>query len=125
MLGYTTIGTNNMEKALAFYDELLAEIGGKQLMGMDRIKFYGTSPSAAMLAICTPYDKKAQSTGNGVMIAIPGGSCEGAKKLYDKAIELGATDDGEPGQRMPFFYGAYVHDLDGNKLCFYHMTQGE
>lgn len=121
MIGYTTIGTSDMDRALAFYDALLAEVGGKQLMGMDRIKFYGTG-EGAMLAICKPYNEEAQSCGNGVMVAIPGGSPEGADKLYAKAIELGATCDGEPGQRLPFFYGAYVHDLDGNKLCFYHMT---
>ena len=56
------------------------------------------------------------------MVAIPGGSPEGADELYKKALELGATDAGEPGQRTDFFYGAYVNDLDGNKLCFYHMS---
>ena len=113
-----------MDRAVAFYDALLAEVGGKQLMGMDRIKFYGTG-EGAMLAICIPFDKQEQSCGNGVMIAIPGGSPEGADKLYAKAIELGATCDGEPGQRMPFFYGAYVRDPDNNKLCFYHMKSSK
>jgi catechol 2,3-dioxygenase-like lactoylglutathione lyase family enzyme len=121
MIGYVTIGTNDMAKAVAFYDALLAEVGAKQLMGMDRIKFYGSGPGAAMLAICLPYDGKEQHPGNGTMVAIPGGSPEGVNKLYAKAIELGATDDGEPGQRMPVFYGAYVRDLDGNKLCFFDM----
>ena len=55
-------------------------------------------------------------------VAIPGGSIEGAQALYNKAIELGATDAGEPGQRFDFFYGSYVYDIDGNKLCFFHMT---
>lgn len=91
-------------------------------MGLDRIKFYGTKAGGAMLAVCTPADEGQQSCGNGQMVAIPGGSKEGAKALYEKAIELGATDAGEPGQRMDFFYGSYVYDLDGNKLCFYHMT---
>lgn len=122
MLGYTTIGTKNLEKATAFYDALLEQIGGKQLMGLDRIKFYGTEEGGAMLAVCTPADEGEQSCGNGQMIAISGGSPEGADALYNKAIELGATDAGAPGQRMPFFYGAYVYDLDGNKIAFYHMT---
>ena len=60
MIGYTTIGTSDMEKACAFYDALLGEIGGSQLMGMDRIKFYGTGGEGAMLAICIPYDEQAQ-----------------------------------------------------------------
>jgi catechol 2,3-dioxygenase-like lactoylglutathione lyase family enzyme len=121
MLGYATIGTKDMDRATAFYDALLAEIGAKQLFGMDRIKFYGTSPDAAMLAICIPYDEKEQHPGNGTMVAIPGGSREGVDKLYAKAMELGATDEGEPGERMPVFYGGYVRDLDGNKLCFFEM----
>ncbi|MGK0442358.1 MAG: catechol 2,3-dioxygenase-like lactoylglutathione lyase family enzyme [Pseudohongiellaceae bacterium] len=122
MIGYTTIGTKDMDRSLAFYDALLAEIGGKQLMELDRIKFYGDGGDGAMLAICSPFDGDEQACGNGNMVAIPGGSPEGADKLYAKAMALGATDDGEPGQRMPFFYGAYVRDPDGNKLCFFHMT---
>lgn len=122
MIGYTTIGSTNLEKSLAFYDELLALVGGKQVMGLDRIKFYGSDDGGSMLAVCLPADEGAQSCGNGQMVAIPGGSIEGAKALYNKAIELGATDAGEPGQRFDFFYGAYVLDLDGNKLAFFHMT---
>ena len=76
-----------------------------------------------MLAICIPYDEQPQACGNGNMVAIPGGSREKVDALYAKAIELGATDEGAPGERVPgVFYGAYVRDLDGNKLCFYEMT---
>ncbi len=122
MIGYTTIGSKDLSKAVSFYDDLLGLVGGKRVMEMDRIKFYGTEAGGAMLAVCTPADEDSQSCGNGQMIAIPGGSIEGAQALYNKAIELGATDAGEPGQRFDFFYGSYVFDLDGNKLCFFHMT---
>lgn len=122
MLGYTTIGVNDMDRATNFYDALLGEIGAQQLFGQDRIKFYGSSPDGAMLAVCIPYDEQAQNPGNGNMVAIPGGDRAGVDKLYAKALELGATDDGEPGERVPgVFYGAYVRDLDGNKLCFFEM----
>ncbi len=121
MIGYVTIGTNDMDRAVTFYDALLGEVGAKRLMDMDRIKFYGTAPDAAMLAICIPYNEEAQNCGNGNMVASPGGDRAGVDKLYAKAIELGATDEGEPGERMPVFYGAYVRDLDGNKLCFFEM----
>ena len=124
MIGYATIGTSDMDKACAFYDALLGEIGGSQLMGMDRIKFYGTGGEGAMLAICIPYDEKAQNCGNGNMIAINAGDRATVDKLYAKAMELGASDEGEPGERMPVFYGGYVRDLDGNKLCFYEMKMG-
>jgi len=122
MIGYTTIGTKDLDKATAFYDELLAMVDGKQMMGLDRIKFYGTEEGGAMLAICTPANEGEQSSGNGQMVAIPGGSPEKAEAMYHKAMELGASCDGAPGQRAPFFYGGYVFDPDGNKLCFYHMT---
>ncbi len=121
MLGYTTIGVNDMDRAVAFYDALLGEIGAKQLFGLDRIKFYGTGMDSAMLAICIPYNEAGQHPGNGNMVAIAGGDRAGVDKLHAKAIELGATDDGPPGERMPTFYGAYVRDLDGNKLCFFEM----
>ncbi|MEM7217356.1 MAG: VOC family protein [Pseudomonadota bacterium] len=121
MLGYATIGTSDMEKACAFYDDLLGEIGAKQLMGMDRIKFYGNG-EGAMLALCIPYDEADQHPGNGTMVAINAGSPEVVQKMYAKAMSLGASDEGEPGERVPgMFYGAYVRDPDGNKLCFYEM----
>jgi predicted lactoylglutathione lyase len=124
MIGYVTIGVKDMGRAVTFYDALLAELGIKQLFGMDRIKFYGAGRDAAMLAICIPYDEQAPSAGNGNMVAIPAGSRENVDKLYANAMELGATDEGEPGEHGPTFYGAYVRDLDGNKICFYEMKLG-
>ncbi len=122
MIGYTTIGVNDMARAEEFYGALLGEIGGSQLFGQDRIKFYGNG-EGGMLAICIPYDEQAQNPGNGTMVAINGGTRETVDKLYAKARELGASDEGEPGERVPgMFYGAYVRDLDGNKLCFYQMN---
>ena len=59
--------------------------------------------------------------GNGTMVALRAGSRENADKVYAKAIELGASSEGEPGQRMPGFYGGYFRDLDGNKLVAFHM----
>ena len=125
MIAYVTIGTNDLPRAMAFYDALLAEVGAKQLFGMDRIKFYGTSTKQPMLALCIPYDEKRHAPGNGQMVAIPGGSREAVDRLYAKAIALGATDEGPPGDRIPnVFYGGYVRDLDGNKLCFMDMKVG-
>jgi len=121
MIGYVTIGVTDMARAEEFYSGLLAEVGAKQLMDMDRIKFYGTG-EGPMLAICIPHNEEQQSSGNGNMIAIPGGSTEGVEKLYAKARELGATCDGEPGWRIEgVFHGAYVRDADNNKICFFHM----
>ena len=123
MLGYVTLGTSNLPAAIEFYSALTAGMGWKQLMGTDRIVFFGSSMEQAALAICTPYDEQAPTAGNGTMVAFHGGSTEGVDELYTKAIELGATCDGEPGERVPgVFYGAYVRDAEGNKLCFCHFT---
>ena len=125
MIGYITLGVQDMERAEAFYTELLAELGAKKMMDAGRIKFFGTSPSRPMLAICIPYDEEPQHCGNGNMVAIPGGDKDNIKRLYDRALELGATDEGEPGERVPdVFYGAYVRDPEGNKLCFFDMNMG-
>jgi catechol 2,3-dioxygenase-like lactoylglutathione lyase family enzyme len=121
MIGYVTIGVSDMEKACAFYDGLFAELGAKQLFGQDRIKFYGVGPGQPMVAICTPYDGQPQHQGNGNMLALPV-KRDDIERVYNKAIALGASDEGAPGERLPVFYGAYVRDPDGNKICFYEMT---
>lgn len=122
MIGYVTLGVNDMEKAKAFYAELLKDLGGKLLLDMGRIAFIGKDMSAPTLAICTPFNGETPNPGNGNMVAIPAGSKEAADTLYHKAIELGATSEGEPGQRIPGqFYGGYVRDLDDNKLVFFHF----
>jgi catechol 2,3-dioxygenase-like lactoylglutathione lyase family enzyme len=109
-----------MEKAKAFYTELLSELGASVVLDAGRIAFIGTGMDKPMLAVCIPYDEKDPQPGNGNMIAISPGSKEGVEKLYARALELGATSEGEPGQRIEdMFYGAYIRDLDGNKVAFY------
>ncbi|WP_166263387.1 VOC family protein [Marinobacter caseinilyticus] len=122
MIGYVTIGVSDMAKAKTFYSDLLADLGAKLLLDMDRIAFVGKSMGAPMLAVCKPYDGQPNHPGNGNMVAIHPGSKEAVDTFYRKAIDLGATCDGEPGQRIPNqFYGAYVRDLDGNKVAFFHF----
>ena len=122
MIGYVTIGTSDLERAKMFYANLFADMGAKITVDMDRIAFIGKSMSEPMVAVCLPYDEQPNHPGNGNMVAIPAGSKEAVDKLYHKAIELGATCDGEPGQRIPeMFYGAYVRDPDGNKLAFFEF----
>ncbi len=125
MLGYCTIGVSDMDRATAFYDALLGVLGARMMFDMGRIKGYGVPPGYASLAICIPYNEEPQSPGNGNMVAIPAASEEQVDKLHARAIELGGTDEGAPGARLPTFYGAYVRDLDGNKLCFFRMRSAE
>ena len=122
MIGYTTVGTNDFDKAVAFYDALLGELGANQVMNDGRICVYTAQPGASMFAVCKPYDGEEATVGNGVMVALNVGSKEMAEKIYKKALELGGTDEGELGERGGgTLYGGYFRDLDGNKLFAYTM----
>ncbi|MBU2872888.1 VOC family protein [Marinobacter salexigens] len=122
MIGYVTIGVSDMERAKKFYVELLSDMGAKLLVDMGRIAFIGESMKGPSLAVCTPFDGQPNHPGNGNMLAFWPGSKEAVDAYYKKAIELGATCDGEPGQRIPDqFYGAYLKDQDGNKMAFFHF----
>ena len=121
MIGYVTIGTTDMEKSKAFWLELLEPLGAKLLMDIGRIAFVGEGMDKPILALCTPYDEKAPDHGNGNMLAFPAGSREKVDELHARAMGLGASDEGAPGERMPSFYGGYFRDLDGNKAVFYQM----
>jgi catechol 2,3-dioxygenase-like lactoylglutathione lyase family enzyme len=125
MLAYTTLGVADFERAKTFYAALLEVIGADYVMGNERIALYGKDMDNPMLAICIPYDEQPPSAGNGTMVAIRAGSRAACHAMYEKALALGATCDGSPGERMPdVFYGGYVRDPDGNKLCFCHMGPG-
>jgi len=122
MIGYVTLGVSDLARAKAFYTDLLADMGAQVLIDMDRIAMIGKDMANPMLAVCIPYDEGEPHPGNGNMVAINPGSKEACDTLYQKALSLGGSCEGEPGQRIPdMFYGAYVRDLDGNKLCFFHF----
>ncbi len=121
MLAYTTLGTKDLARAADFYDVVLAELGAKRFMEEpDYFIAWTNSEQGASLAITNPFNKEAASVGNGTMVALGATSREQVDRVYAKAIELGGTDEGAPGQRYPGFYAAYFRDLDGNKLnCCY------
>ena len=121
MIGYVMLGTNDLPRAKAFYDALLAEIGAKQLMDFGRSVAYGVSMEKPALGIGQPFDGKPATVGNGVMVAIAVNSRELVDRLHRKALELGGTDEGAPGPRFENFYAAYFRDLDGNKLNAFFM----
>ncbi len=116
-LGYVTLGTNDLEKAAAFYDALLGSIGHtRQFQDENGFIAWGTSLDEPALAITPPFDGNPATVGNGVMAAMNMDSKEQVDAFYAKAIELGATDEGPPGQRIEGFYAGYFRDPDGNKL---------
>lgn len=122
MIGYVTIGTNDLERGAAFYDALLAEMGAKRFMEADTFIAWAVSPAQASLAISKPFDGNKATVGNGVMVALMASDAKQVDALYAKAIELGATDEGAPGPRGDSgFYAGYFRDLDGNKLNFFSM----
>jgi len=116
MIGYITVGTNDLERAAAFYDPLFAVIGASRFMEEDRFIAWAVSPDTPGFAATRPYDENPATVGNGVMVALTVDSKEKVQAIYDKALELGGTDEGPPGLRGDFFYAAYFRDLDGNKL---------
>jgi catechol 2,3-dioxygenase-like lactoylglutathione lyase family enzyme len=121
MIAYVTIGTSNMDRAKSFYLATLQDLGATVLMDIGRLAALGTPAGGPMLAVCTPYNGEAPNPGNGNMVAISPGSRDLVDKIHARALESGATDEGAPGQRMDGFYGGYIRDLDGNKICFCHF----
>ncbi len=120
MIGYTTVGAKDLGKALEFYDAFLGELGGKRVMEMKNGQLYGFA-QGPLFGVTRPHDGNTQNCGNGNMIALRCASKEKVEELYNTALKLGGTDEGKPGDRGGGFYGAYLRDLDGNKLCVFTM----
>jgi catechol 2,3-dioxygenase-like lactoylglutathione lyase family enzyme len=122
MIGYVTVGTDNMPRAAKFYDALLGEIGAKRIMDYDTFIVWGTGGGGPGFSVTRPYNGQPATVGNGVMVAFVMDSPARVDVMYHKAIELGGTDEGPPGPRGDGFYAAYFRDPDGNKLNFFCMT---
>ena len=122
MIGYVTLGTNDIARAAQFYDALLGEMGAKRAMESDRFIAWGADPNLPALAVIRPFDGKPATAGNGTMVSLAAGSKDKVNALHAKALQLGSKDEGAPGPRGEGgFYGAYFRDLDGNKLAFFCM----
>jgi predicted lactoylglutathione lyase len=121
MIGYVTLGTNDIARAARFYDALLGTLGAKRLMDMGTFILWGTSMDDPCLAATPPHDGKSATVGNGTMIALKVDSKATVDALHAKALELGGTDEGAPGPRGDTFYAGYFRDPDGNKLNAFVM----
>jgi catechol 2,3-dioxygenase-like lactoylglutathione lyase family enzyme len=125
MIGYTLLGTNDMARAKAFYDALFGAIGVGKLWDIPRSVAWGVAFDKPAFGISLPHDEQPASVGNGSMLALVQPSRAQVDTLYAKAIELGGKCEGPAGLRGDegdqAFYGAYVRDLDGNKLCFFRV----
>ncbi|MBL8308399.1 MAG: VOC family protein, partial [Rubrivivax sp.] len=104
MIGYVTLGTQDLPRAAAFYDALLAELGAKRLMDFGRGIAWGVAWDKPSLGIMLPFDGQPATVGNGVMVALVVQTPAQVDALYKKALELGATDAGPAGPRGEGFY---------------------
>jgi predicted lactoylglutathione lyase len=121
MIGYVTLGTNDIERAARFYDELLGELGARRFLETETFIAWSAAPNAPAISVTKPFDGNTATVGNGVMVALVMESQGKVDALHKKAMELGATDEGAPGPRGPGFYAGYFRDPDGNKLNFFCM----
>jgi len=123
MIGYVTVGTNDLDRAAKYYDRLFALIGAGRFMEEDTFIAWASSADAAGFAVTRPNDGNPATVGNGMMVALAVDSKEKVHEVYDKAIEMGSADEGPAGPRSDDFYAGYFRDLDGNKLCVFWVPQ--
>ena len=121
MLKYTTLGTNDLPRAAAFYDALLFELGARRVIDLERMIGWASRPEDPVFGVITPYDRESATVGNGVMVALHVDEPAKVDALHAKALELGGTDEGAPGLRFGTFYAGYFRDLDGNKVALVRM----
>ncbi len=122
MIGYVTLGTNDFDKAAAFYDALLADMGGKRMMEDENFIAWSAGTQGAAVSIIKPFDGETATSGNGTMVALAVESTAKVDQVYAKALELGGTCEGPSGPRGESgFYAGYFRDLDGNKLNVFTM----
>src|SRR3954463_10296961 len=122
MIGYVTLGTNDLKKAAEFYDKIAAEMGIGRFMESDTFIAWGSPGGGAGLGLTKPFDGKPMTVGNGVMVALAAKDKAQVDRIYKLALSLGGTDEGPPGPRGEGgFYAGYFRDPEGNKLNAFVM----
>lgn len=121
MIGYVMLGTNDLQRSLAFYDALLGEMGANRRNTAARYAAWSFGDGKTVLSVSLPADRETANTGNGSMVALAVRSTDEVDLLHAKALELGGSDEGAPGFRGETFYAGYFRDPDGNKLNFFCM----
>jgi predicted lactoylglutathione lyase len=131
MIGYVTLGSQDLERSAKFYDPIAAEMGVGRMMEFPTFIAWGDANGAPGIAATKPYDGNAPSVGNGVMVALQCKDRDQVKRLHELALAKGGSDEGEPGPRGEpdengmVFYAAYFRDPDGNKLNAFLMDKAE
>ncbi len=122
MIGYLALGTNDLPRAVAFYDKLFAVLGSDRLHQDARTVAWSFGITATAFAVSLPFDGQPASVGNGSVVALSMGSTQEVDTIFRLAISLGAKDEGAPGPRGDGSYTAYLRDLDGNKLALFFQA---
>ncbi|WP_066018733.1 VOC family protein [Endozoicomonas atrinae] len=122
MISNILLGTNDINKAEIFYNELLSLFQAKQVIKKEDAILWKTSDDSVGLAICKPHNQLEATSGNGCMVGLKASSDEMVVKVYDRAISLGATCEGPPGERKEGVFAAYFRDLDQNKFGIFCIT---
>ena len=115
-MNYFVFGTNDMQRAISFYDGFFAGSGVSKVLSGGRMSVW--QKETFMFAIAEPFDGQKASNGNGTMVGFNVGSTEEVSRLYTQALTLGGVSEGEPGIRSGRF-SAYFRDLDNNKICLF------
>jgi catechol 2,3-dioxygenase-like lactoylglutathione lyase family enzyme len=121
LIGYVTIGINDLARAGAFYEPIMAELGVPLARTSHKSMSWGKFGGGRGLSITKPFDGHEATVGNGSMVALEARDQAHVDRVHTLALSLGAVCEGPPGIRGATYYGAYFRDPDGNKLCVYVM----
>ncbi|MEM0988615.1 MAG: VOC family protein [Pseudomonadota bacterium] len=123
MLQAVSVGTDDLERSIAFYDAVLGILGIVQVTRVESEVGYGLPGQDPQFFVNLPYNKQPASFGNGVQISFAAKDRETVDRFHAKVLALGGTDEGAPGERSyrPGYYGAYCRDAYGNKLHAAHI----
>ncbi|NJN53248.1 MAG: VOC family protein [Gammaproteobacteria bacterium] len=122
MISYSTLGTNDMQRSIAFYDAAFAALGATRTTTSATWTGYGRKGDRGLFFLTRPFDRAGATPGNGAMLAVLASERAAVDAFYSAALANGGVCEGPPGVREgmdPVFYAAYVRDPDGNKLCAY------
>lgn len=120
MIGYTTLGTQDLGKARAFYNAVLAPLGATLLYENEREIYWGRDAQGAKFAVVLPFNEKPATSANGSMVSLRAETRAQVAAVHEAALREGATDEGAVGPRGEGpFYGGYFRDLDGHKICVF------
>lgn len=122
MIGYITVGSNDLAKAAHFFDPLLATLGGSRAYTLEHQIAWGFGANRPMLVVTRPFDGEPATPGNGTMVALMAATRARVDAAHALALTLGGVDEGAPGPRGARFYGGYFRDPDGNKFNLFLMT---